>query len=49
MGDKTLAIIKPDAVEKGYSGNIIAMIIDAGFKIKALKMVHLTKSLQEIL
>jgi nucleoside-diphosphate kinase len=47
LGDKTLAIIKPDAVEKGYSGNIIAMIIDAGFKIKALKMVHLTKSSAE--
>ena len=43
MNNKTLAIIKPDAVEKGYSGEIIAMIIKSGFKIKAMKMVHLTK------
>lgn len=47
MSYKTLAIIKPDAVEKGYSGEIIAMIIEAGFKIKAMKMVHLTKSSAE--
>jgi len=43
LNNKTLAIIKPDAVEKGYSGEIIAMIIKSGFKIKAMKMVHLTK------
>ena len=47
MSNKTLAIIKPDAVEKGYSGKIITMIIEAGFKIKAMKMVHLTKSSAE--
>jgi nucleoside-diphosphate kinase len=47
LSNKTLAIIKPDAVEKGYTGKIIAMIIDAGFKIKAMKMVHLTKSSAE--
>jgi nucleoside-diphosphate kinase len=47
LSNKTLAIIKPDAVEKGYSGKIIAMIIEAGFKIKAMKMVHLTKSSAE--
>ena len=47
MSNKTLAIIKPDAVENGYSGKIIAMIIEAGFKIKAMKMVHLTKSSAE--
>lgn len=42
MGNKTLAIIKPDAVSDGYIGEIISMITKAGFKIKALKMVHLT-------
>jgi nucleoside-diphosphate kinase len=47
LSNKTLAIIKPDAVEKGYSGKIIAMIIEAGFKIKAMKMVHLTNSSAE--
>lgn len=47
MSNKTLAIIKPDAVQKGYTGEIISMIIKAGFKIKALKMIHLTKSSAE--
>ncbi|MBT8378092.1 MAG: nucleoside-diphosphate kinase [Ignavibacteria bacterium] len=43
LSNKTLAIIKPEAVEKGYSGKIIAMYIEAGFKIKAMNMTHLTK------
>ncbi len=42
MSKKTLAIIKPDAVGDGYIGEIISMITKAGFKIKAMKMVHLT-------
>ena len=40
---RTLAIIKPDAVKKNLAGNIITKITEAGFKIKALKMVRLTK------
>jgi nucleoside-diphosphate kinase len=47
LGNKTLAIIKPDAVQKGYAGEILAMIIRAGFKIKAIKMTHLSKSSAE--
>jgi len=43
LGNKTLAIIKPDAVANGYAGKIIDHIINAGFKIKAMKMTHLTK------
>lgn len=43
MGNRTLAIIKPDAVRDGNSGAIIDLIIKAGFKIKAMKMVHLTR------
>lgn len=44
MGRKTLAIIKPDAVNDGYIGEIISIISKAGFKIKAMKMTHLTKA-----
>lgn len=44
MSRKTLAIIKPDAVKDNYIGEIISMISKAGFKIKALKMTHLTKA-----
>ena len=47
LSKKTLAIIKPDAVQKGFTGEIITMITKAGFKIKAMKMTHLTKSSAE--
>lgn len=42
MSNKTLAIIKPDAVNDNHVGEIIAMINKAGFKIKALKMMKLS-------
>src|SRR5262245_1748946 len=41
-GNKTLTIIKPDAVEKGYTGAILHKIEEAGFKITALKQVKLS-------
>lgn len=47
MRNKTLAILKPDSVGNGHSGAIVDLIIKAGFKIKAMKMVHLTKSSAE--
>ena len=47
MNNRTLAIIKPDAVKKNYIGQIITKITEAGFKLKAIKMVHLTKSSAE--
>ena len=43
MTEKTLAIIKPDAVKKNFIGKIIQRIEDEGFKIAAMKMLHLTK------
>lgn len=43
MTEKTLAIIKPDAVKKNILGKIIQRIEDEGFKIYAMKMLHLTK------
>lgn len=36
-------MIKPDAVADGYSGAILKMIEEAGFRIVAMKMVKLTK------
>ena len=41
MGNVTFAIIKPDAVSAGYTGKIIQRIIDAGFKLRAMKMLHM--------
>jgi len=42
LGNRTLAILKPDCVEKNLVGEVIAKITQAGFKIKALKMIRLT-------
>ncbi|MBX7153742.1 MAG: nucleoside-diphosphate kinase [Candidatus Kapaibacterium sp.] len=40
--ERTLAIIKPDAVKKNNAGDIIAMIQQAGFKVLAMKQTRLT-------
>lgn len=43
MNNRTLAILKPDCIEKNYIGQVITKITDAGFKIKAMKMVRLSR------
>ncbi len=43
MNNKTLAILKPDTVRDNNTGAVIKMITDAGFKIKAMKLMKLTK------
>jgi nucleoside-diphosphate kinase len=43
MIDRTLAIIKPDAVERRLTGKIIVRIEDAGFQIRAMRLVRLSK------
>ncbi|MDF1560450.1 MAG: nucleoside-diphosphate kinase [Bacteroidales bacterium] len=45
--DSTFSIIKPDAVSKGHTGQILARITDAGFTITALRMVRLTRQQAE--
>lgn len=40
----TFTMIKPDAVKNNYIGGILAMINEAGFKIKAMKYTQLTKA-----
>lgn len=42
MGNKTLAILKPDSVRKNYIGDIIKMILQDGFKIRGMKMIKMT-------
>lgn len=44
---RTLAIIKPDAVHKRAAGNIVTMILENGFNIIGVKMLHLTKEQAE--
>lgn len=41
--ERTLAIIKPDAVERKLSGTIIQRIEDAGFRICGLRLVTLAR------
>ncbi len=45
--ERTLGIIKPDAVSKGYAGKILAIIEENGFKIVGLKKIRLTKEKAE--
>jgi nucleoside-diphosphate kinase len=39
----TFTMIKPDAMENGHSGDILSLIQKSGFRVSALKLVHLTK------
>ena len=41
--NRTFTMLKPDAVENGHMGNIIQMITDAGFTIKAMKYTRLSE------
>jgi nucleoside-diphosphate kinase len=40
--ERTLAIVKPDAVGKGVMGRIISRIEQAGFRIVAAKLIHMS-------
>ncbi len=42
--EKTLAILKPDAVERNLIGKILERIEGKGFKVAAMKMVHLSQT-----
>jgi nucleoside-diphosphate kinase len=41
--DKTLLIIKPDAVKRNLTGKILKQIMDAGFQMIGMKMLWLNK------
>ena len=43
MSNLTFGIIKPDAVKKGHSGKIIDRILGDGFKIRGMKLIHLSQ------
>jgi nucleoside-diphosphate kinase len=42
--DLTLAIIKPDAVGRNMAGKILGLLEEKGFRVRALRMLHLTES-----
>ena len=45
--EKTLVLIKPDAFAKGYSGDIIKIYEQEGFRIVGMKLLQMTKKLAE--
>ena len=45
--ERTLSIIKPDAVEKRKVGTIIARLEEEGFEVRAMKRLHLTRAQAE--
>ncbi|MFQ6611940.1 MAG: nucleoside-diphosphate kinase [Fidelibacterota bacterium] len=47
MGNRTLAIIKPDAIQNGYLGKIINRIVEADFSIIGARLVKMTKQRAE--
>ena len=44
--EKTLSIIKPDAVQRNYIGNILSRFENAGLKIVAMRMQQLARHRQ---
>ena len=45
--EKTFAIAKPDAVEKNHIGGIIGLIEKNGLRVKAMRMMHMTRPIAE--
>ena len=42
--EQTLSLIKPDGVKRGLIGEVMGRFEKAGLKIRALKMLHLSKA-----
>src|ERR1051326_161009 len=47
MSNLTFGIIKPDAVRANHTGSIVQRILGHGFKIRGLKLIHMTQKQAE--
>jgi len=47
MSNQTFGIIKPDAFGAGHTGSIVQRILDNGFKIRGMKLIHMTQKQAE--
>jgi nucleoside-diphosphate kinase len=47
MSNLTFGIIKPDEVAAKHTGSIVQRILDGGFQIRALKLIHMTRKQAE--
>ncbi len=45
--ERTLAILKPDCVQRKFIGKVLDRVQQAGFAIKALKMIKMTRPVAE--
>jgi len=45
--ERTLVLIKPDAIQRGLAGGIISRLERKGLKIVAMKMLHMDKALAQ--
>jgi nucleoside-diphosphate kinase len=45
--ERSLVLIKPDAMQRGLAGNIISRLEGEGLKLVALKMLHMDRALAE--
>ncbi len=45
--ERTFTILKPDTVAAGKAGAVLSVIENAGFRIRAMKMLHLTRAQAE--
>jgi nucleoside-diphosphate kinase len=45
--ERTLVLIKPDAVRRGLSGEIISRLEKKGFKMKAVRLMHIDRAMAE--
>ena len=45
--DKSLVLVKPDAMKRGLAGVILGRLQEQGLKLVALKMIHMSKELAE--
>lgn len=43
MTERTLCMIKPDAVKRNLSGAVLSMIQESGLKVVGMKMLHLSR------
>ena len=43
-GNLTFGIIKPDAVRAGKTGAVLQRVIDGGFRVRAMKLIHMTRA-----
>ena len=47
MAERTLVLIKPDAMQRGLAGEILSRFEQRGLEVKAAKLVHVDRALAE--